>query len=240
MTIRFRTASFGTNKKMIEWFASKNDSTQEQVQQRPVLTPDEIGRPINNITTFFLPNTPVFQGFLTPYYQDPNMRERIAEFDSPSLQLKLRNEPIQFEDESLTALVNGEVSVSSSGGGGNSGGGGGNSGLRPGITDTRGWSEEQVKNKLAEVKNQIGWNETAGSARKWWEAFENENLTRMALVLRLSEELLVRNATITEFFLAYVYSNTDNIQANLNYLDYTRLKKEEEKKKAQQGMQVPM
>ena len=33
------------------------------------------------------------------------------------------------------------------------------------------------------------------------------------------------------FFLAYVYSNTDNIQANLSYLDYTRLKKEEEKKK---------
>jgi hypothetical protein len=53
----------------------------------------------------------------------------------------------------------------------------------------------------------------------------------MPLVLRLAEELQVRNATITEFFLAYVYSNTDNIQANLSYLDYTRLKKEEEKKK---------
>ena len=54
---------------------------------------------------------------------------------------------------------------------------------------------------------------------------------RNALVLRLAEELAVRKATITEFFLAYVYSNTDNIQANLHYLDYTRLKKEEEKKK---------
>jgi hypothetical protein len=53
----------------------------------------------------------------------------------------------------------------------------------------------------------------------------------MPLVLRLAEELQVRKATITEFFLAYVYSNTDNIQANLSYLDYTRLKKEEEKKK---------
>ena len=53
----------------------------------------------------------------------------------------------------------------------------------------------------------------------------------MALVLRLAEELAVRKATITEFFLAYVYSNTDNIQANLSYLDYTRLKKEEERKK---------
>ena len=50
-------------------------------------------------------------------------------------------------------------------------------------------------------------------------------------MLLLAEELLVRRATITEFFLAYVYSNTDNIQANLFYLDFTRLKKEEERKK---------
>ena len=57
-------------------------------------------------------------------------------------------------------------------------------------------------------------------------------MVRKALVLRLAEELFNRQATITEFFLAYVYSNTDNIQANLHYLDYTRLKKEEEKKKA--------
>jgi len=42
----------------------------------------------------------------------------------------------------------------------------------------------------------------------------------------------VRGATITEFFLAYVYSNTDNIQANLHYLDYTRLKKSTEAEKA--------
>ncbi|NDC39438.1 MAG: hypothetical protein EBZ48_15605, partial [Proteobacteria bacterium] len=47
-----------------------------------------------------------------------------------------------------------------------------------------------------------------------------------------------RKATITEFFLAYVYSNTDNIQANLHYLDYTRLKKEEERKKREAAQQA--
>ena len=46
-----------------------------------------------------------------------------------------------------------------------------------------------------------------------------------------SRELVVRKCTITEFFLAHVNSNTENIQANLCYLDYTRLKKEEERKK---------
>jgi hypothetical protein len=97
--------------------------------------------------------------------------------------------------------------------------------LPAGISDTRGWSDERIRRQLSVIKAELGWNETTGSARKWWETFEAENANRLSLALRLSEELRVRKATITEFFLAYVYSNTDNIQACLHYLDYTRLKK---------------
>jgi hypothetical protein len=219
MTIRFQTQSTGANRKLIEVFASRNDSTQEQVQQRAVLTPDEIGRPVDNICTFFMPNTPVFQGHLIPFYKIPEMLKRMTEFNEDS-QLRLRDTPIQYEEK--------PVQVAPAGG---AGGGGGGNGLPPGITNTAGWTEAQVGAKLEEVKKTLDWDNTTGSARKWWEAFENENKTRMPLVLRLAEELQVRKATITEFFLAYVYSNTDNIQANLSYLDYTRLKKEEEKKK---------
>ena len=100
-----------------------------------------------------------------------------------------------------------------------------------GISNTRAWTPEQIKTKLTDVRRQLDWDNTTGSAHKWWLAFEEENKNRLSLVLRLAEELLIRHATITEFFLAYVYSNTDNIQANLHYLDYTRLKKEEERKK---------
>jgi hypothetical protein len=99
------------------------------------------------------------------------------------------------------------------------------------ITSTKGWTDEQVLARLETVKNKLDWENTTGSARKWWEAFEGENKHRRGRVLRLAEELANRKATVTEFFLAYVYSNTDNIQANLSYLDYTRLKKEEERKK---------
>ena len=82
-----------------------------------------------------------------------------------------------------------------------------------------------VLNATEALKNDcLGWKDTSGSARKWWESFEQENQHRPALIHRLCEELANRKATITEFFLAYVYSNTDNIQANLHYLDYTRLK----------------
>jgi type IV secretory pathway TraG/TraD family ATPase VirD4 len=220
MTIRFKTASTGSNKKLTEFFASNNDSVQEQVQQRAVLTPDEIGRPEDNSITFFFPNTAPFQGHLVPYFKQPEMLARISESERQTA-LQLRTEAIPYEDKLPIA---GPATAGAAGGGTTAA-------LPDNITNTRGWSDEQIRTKLEEVKKALDWDNTTGSARKWWEAFENENTTRMNLVLRLAEELSNRKATITEFFLAYVYSNTDNIQANLHYLDYTRLKKEEEKKK---------
>ncbi|MFM8570650.1 MAG: hypothetical protein ACKOAU_03535, partial [Pirellula sp.] len=103
--------------------------------------------------------------------------------------------------------------------------------VAPGITNTTGWTAEQIDELLQEVKNELDWDNTTGSARKWWQTFEEENKSRTPLVLRLAEELRNRKVTITEFFLAYVYSNTDNIQANLHYLDYKRIKQEEDRKK---------
>lgn len=99
-------------------------------------------------------------------------------------------------------------------------------------TDTSKWSEGEMRQAIETIKHDhLDWEGTTGSARKWWETFEKENDKRPALIFRLAEELKKREATITEFFLAYVYSNTDNIQANLHYLDYTRLKKREEERK---------
>jgi type IV secretory pathway TraG/TraD family ATPase VirD4 len=222
MTIRFQTQSVGANRKMIEVFASRNDSTQEQVQQRAVLTPDEIGRPADNICTYFMPSTPVFQGHLIPFYKLPELLKPLTEFEKGDYELKLRTAAIEYSEKPI------ELPQGQGGGAAPAAGG---TGLPPGITNTKGWTDEQIAQKLEEVKKSLDWDNTTGSARKWWEAFESENKTRTALVLRLAEELQTRKATITEFFLAYVYSNTDNIQANLSYLDYTRLKKEEEKKK---------
>jgi hypothetical protein len=106
-------------------------------------------------------------------------------------------------------------------------------GSSKGISDSNGWTGEEILCRLAEVKESLDLPAATESARKWWDAFEKENTQRMALVLRLAEELLIRKATIQEFFLAYVYSNTDNILANLYYLDYTRRKKKEAQKKRQ-------
>ncbi|TWT98600.1 AAA family ATPase [Stieleria varia] len=100
------------------------------------------------------------------------------------------------------------------------------------ITNASSWSNERIWNRIEMLKaSKLSWGITTGSARKWWTAFEEENKNRPALLLRTVEELANRDASVTEFFLAYVYSATDNIQANLYYLDYSRLKKAEEKRK---------
>ena len=100
---------------------------------------------------------------------------------------------------------------------------------RDGITDCRGWSDEQCWNRIELLKSeQLEWEQAAGAARTWWLKFETDNRHRPALILRLCEELARRKATINRFFLASIYSNTDNIQANLHYLDYLMLKEADE------------
>jgi type IV secretory pathway TraG/TraD family ATPase VirD4 len=221
MTIRYRTSSKGHNRKITENFASKNLGTNEQLQQRQVLTPGEIGRPQGNEATFFLPETPVFQGHLTPFYKIPSMRDRINEFNDPGKEVKLRAEPIQYKEE-VVQVASQTTSGSNAATSQNSAG----SAVDP-------FSEEEIWIALNELKEkQLDWSNTSGDARKWWEAFEQENKLRAPLVLKVAQEIAERKATITDFFLAYVYSNSDNIQATFAYLDYTLHMKNESKQDA--------
>ncbi len=205
MTIRFKTANSGTNRKIIENFASKNRGTQEQVQQRAVLTPDEIGRPPDNINTFFLPNSPVFQGFLTPYYEVPDMHARIEAAQSHDNELKMREAPIHYEEKFGEAAKPAGVS---------------------------GASSAEIKELLEQAKKKLDWENTTGVAREWWEAFETQNAENLATVLMLTLELLSRQSSITEFFLAYVYSDVDSVEENLKYLDQMREQKKLEEEQA--------
>ena len=109
--------------------------------------------------------------------------------------------------------------------------GAGRLGTVNGITNTTSWSQEQIKTRLGHVESSLDIANTTGSALGWWNAFKQENYNKIHLVLHLAEELALRKATITEFFLAYLYSACDNIKANLHFLDYTRLKKEEQEKR---------
>ncbi len=87
------------------------------------------------------------------------------------------------------------------------------------------WSAGELAGTIEATKRErLDWGQTIGGAREWWERFESQNAARPTVVLRLIEELAKRQATITDFFLAAVDSNTDDLEANLHFLDYRRLK----------------
>jgi len=301
MTIRYQTASKSKNARLIDLWSNNSRGSQEAIQQRAVLTPAEIGSPVDNICTFFLPNTPAFQGHLVPYYKVPKIYKRIHESDSaaelslrtvPTLALehkpekvsqsKIGNQKIKaiaYEKrndvvipltergllqkiallsrqarleaahalaqnwwqgvqsqykaqpwvvvEALELLIKHgaslqelfEAYVY-----------GKNQQLPKVIEDFPRWYADKLKKreklKLQEqylsLKAKLGWDRTTGMARKWWEAFEKMNQKNLPLLMKVSEELDKRNATITELFSAFQKSGTDNIQKNLDYLDTLR------------------
>lgn len=87
------------------------------------------------------------------------------------------------------------------------------------ISDTTGWSPEQVMARFAEIKVLIGLPSTSEHVNGWWKAFEQEKQDRPALLLRVAEELGKRSETVDRLFEAYCRSGTNNIQGNLDYLD---------------------
>lgn len=183
---------------------------------RPLLLPDSIRLApehfaLGRAATVFLPEVPPFYCWFRPGHQVPALAKDLAEAARQPRARSLRRHPLRYRRQGVSNPRPANTP--------------------PGITDTTGWSIDQLSRRLAEVRSQLGWSATTAEHRRWWEAFESENRERLPLVVRLAEELLVRKATVTDFFLAYVHSNTDNIQANLHYLDYTRLKKEEETRK---------
>ena len=200
-------------------FGSEWETTQRTTRQvgRRVLLPEDIRLAPEHFlygraSTVILPDVPVFQVWFRPAYDTPGLAEPMARAMKTPRKKSLRRTPLQwtgFTSPSPTASA--PVPDESA--------------------KTARLDDQQIRDRLEVVKQALDWANTVGDARQWWEAFERENQKRFDLVLKFAEELAQRQVTITEFFLAYALSNTDNIQANLHYLDYQRLKKEHERSK---------
>lgn len=204
----------------VETVTGAHGETQSsQPVTRAVLLPTEVDRPPRHPKfgprmTFLLADTPPFQGYLPAVYEDPALASLVAPGRPFRPPVRRRSRKPRSDDGSGAGTASDSPIAPRS--------------PSPGISeDTHLWSASRLRQRLDETLDAIDWANTTGSARKWWEAFVSENSTRLPLVLRLAEELAIRKATITEFFLAYVSSNTDDIQANLHYLDYTRVKREQ-------------
>jgi hypothetical protein len=190
-------------------------SRTQRLHPRRVLMPEDVRLAPEHFlygraSTVILPQVPVFQAWFRPAYDTPGLAEQFGKVAQRRRQQVLRRKPLVYVAPSLTSTTARSPE----------------SPLTP-----QKLAPDALRRKMEELRDKSDWNNTTGSARAWWTSFEMENRERLEVVVRLLEELVQRKATITEFFLAYVYSNTDNIQANLHYLDYVRLKKSEEDKK---------
>jgi hypothetical protein len=92
------------------------------------------------------------------------------------------------------------------------------------FTDTSRLNPQEIWKRIEGMRKSLGWETADETVRRWWAEFERLNRKSPALVLRLSEELQQRKASITELYEAFRQSGSDNVQANLDYLDFLRLK----------------
>ncbi len=207
MTVRYTTESSGKNKRMVDYFAHQNQNLNEQIQQRAVLTPDEIGRPVDNATTFFMPNTPVFQGHLIPFYKIPAMLEAFESADGEVVML--RDGPIVLEEKLPEPMPKQEQNNNSNG----------QMRVNPKQVSTAQMSPDQIANSLEQIKLGLDWENTTGAAKQWWQAFEQANQTNLVAVLSLAQEIGTRKSTIAQFYDAFVKSGTDDLKQVLVVLD---------------------
>jgi hypothetical protein len=68
----------------------------------------------------------------------------------------------------------------------------------------------------------LGWDIASKAAKDWWGELESINEGREDLVMKLIAELISRQATIEDFFLACSYSGREGVSENLKFLDLIR------------------
>ena len=74
----------------------------------------------------------------------------------------------------------------------------------------------------------LGWESASEEARDWWKELEELNDDRTSLIVKLTGELLSREASIEDFFTACLYSGREGVQDNLSFLDLIHQDKQSE------------
>ncbi len=154
--------------------------------------------------------TPTFQAYLTPAHSVGQIEMMMDDVRAQDIDNDLRTRPLKGSVTELHRQTRRAQSGSS-------------------ISNTTGWSNEQIRNRLEEVKLLIQYPAASSIVRTWWDTFEGGNSKNLRLILRLAEELSVRQATLQEFYEISEKSATLNIQANLSFYDYYKLFRSDKK-----------
>ena len=209
MTVRYNVASVGKNRRLIDFFANRNDNLQEQVQQRPVLTADEIGRPNDNVATFFMPNTPAFQGHLVPYYEVPEIYQRFEQGRADNF--SLRSAPIDLESGDSNVVPAKALEAPK---------GPDAPPPAPPVAApvaapaaprrAQGVNREPVPtypmpipNDLTVLKLRLGASKLVSDGKDWWDSIEQKNSANPSAIVSLLQQIYLRKLQIGEFHVLY-------------------------------------
>lgn len=88
------------------------------------------------------------------------------------------------------------------------------------LTNTDGWSAEQLREHLQKLRPVLGWLQLGPAAKVWWNKLLERYRSRLPAIVRLLEELQQRRTMMQRFYEISQLSRTDDIQSNLHFLDY--------------------
>lgn len=92
------------------------------------------------------------------------------------------------------------------------------------VTRLDGMAKAELVITLQRLKSDLGWDDTSGSARVWWESRERLHRQTPRILAEFAAGLVDRRASIPEAFSVHVQAGTDDDRAILLYIDFLRAK----------------
>ncbi len=180
---------------------------------RFLLHPEEIARPPEHFVcgapaTFFLPGTPPFQAYVEPAWRQPGLAPLCAALAQGHAKHHAYARADPLEWPPAARA-----------------------GRRRARTNAPTVREKQ------ELREKLGYERAGPEARSLWLELERGADTRPELYSRLADELVQRSSSVQELFEVTRLSGTRNVQANLHYLDYLRLKNSEQRRELDQALE---
>jgi tetratricopeptide (TPR) repeat protein len=101
------------------------------------------------------------------------------------------------------------------------------------FAETSTWADGRVRKRLELLETRVGVGAAAATARAWWAAIEQQQPARA--MLRLAEELDERQASLMQLHQAHIDGATDNVAAAFAYLDFGRIKRNNERQASERA-----
>ena len=135
---------------------------------------------------------PPLQAYLTPSYRLPQFRVALA---AAANRRRRRRNALRYEPRSAPSS-------------------------QPIFTDTSSMSFAAISVVLVRLERQIGLAEATEDARQFWTAWRKSVRADLAALLRVAEELVLRNVTVNEYYLAKRECDCESPKVVLLYIDY--------------------